>query len=663
MGNGTRQDPLLVTTSPRFDDAIHQSVLWAFEAYGKHNLVFAVSLGQGASGYAPNLDCQDGIIAVGRLTSSVLLIDAEKAKRGWDNWIAYGDERGRGISALGGAWGMVMDPRGVNVQAIVQPFYTTDPAASMAPTNWGVALVPNLNPSGPLSELDVSVGTTAPGVMWSSTQPLSGFPTYQYTYQPGVDQNPRPPFEADPAHGGVNQYLWPGVVKKPALAGTTPTAGFPGKKQAVWTNANVKDASGTMRQTNLVVGVSSMSPLASASGNSLVVMDEPEPSKTAQVGVWPDPGQPGGKEESPFGKGVAYEIAHQVPQIDPLTGYCVVQVYNRSQGGSAWFIVDLNTPSSPKTLAKLDGEWTWGTMSDGAFYGVAARIKNQGELSKIEFIGGDKMQDDICRSDVGFEIDHPIKNTKFYITNMPNMPKIKAHVNITGIPVQQLSKLDVTWESKIHYLGQTGRIVDFNVQILKSNAVDYVIKMGNNIRGGNITITVSIIFKGQKISDHTNGVIIDGINHEHDEVVKELNGFPATNISWIESRYRQFDAHGMPIFGPPNGYGIMQLDNPAGSDESMWNWRQNIKECLALLDEKRNSAINYVKRMVKKYQDAPDFASKNMIDTVTGQSYLVLETIQEYNGGVYWRWNSKKHSCIASPKNNYVKKVLAAKPQ
>ena len=100
---------------------------------------------------------------------------------------------------------MVLDPRGVNSQAIVQPFYTTDPEASMVPANWGVALVPNLNPSGPLSELDVSVGTTAPGVMWSPTQPLSGFPTYQYTYQPGVDQNPRLPFEADPAHGGANK--------------------------------------------------------------------------------------------------------------------------------------------------------------------------------------------------------------------------------------------------------------------------------------------------------------------------------------------------------------------------------------------------------------------------------------------------------------------------
>jgi IPT/TIG domain len=36
------------------------------------------------------------------------------------------------------------------------------------------------------------------------------------------------------------------------------------------------------------------------------------------------------------------------------------------------------------------------------------------------------------------------------------------------------------------------------------------------------------------------------------------------------------DKAGMPIFGPPNGYGIMQVD-PPGSEGNLWDWRANVQ--------------------------------------------------------------------------------------
>jgi len=33
---------------------------------------------------------------------------------------------------------------------------------------------------------------------------------------------------------------------------------------------------------------------------------------------------------------------------------------------------------------------------------------------------------------------------------------------------------------------------------------------------------------------------------------------------------------GWPIYGPPNGYGLMQLDNPPATENQMWNWKSNL---------------------------------------------------------------------------------------
>jgi hypothetical protein len=54
-------------------------------------------------------------------------------------------------------------------------------------------------------------------------------------------------------------------------------------------------------------------------------------------------------------------------------------------------------------------------------------------------------------------------------------------------------------------------------------------------------------------------------------------------IIQLESGYQQFTASGAPKFGPPNGFGLMQVDPPA-STYQIWDWTQNATAGLAILN-------------------------------------------------------------------------------
>jgi len=82
-GNPTHGPLLLVTTYPSGYDVNKQGALWGYKiCSGSPELIFAVSLGAGVSSNSPNIDCRNGVIAVGRLVSSVALIDINAAISG-----------------------------------------------------------------------------------------------------------------------------------------------------------------------------------------------------------------------------------------------------------------------------------------------------------------------------------------------------------------------------------------------------------------------------------------------------------------------------------------------------------------------------------------------------------------------------------------------------
>jgi hypothetical protein len=77
------------------------------------------------------------------------------------------------------------------------------------------------------------------------------------------------------------------------------------------------------------------------------------------------------------------------------------------------------------------------------------------------------------------------------------------------------------------------------------------------------------------------------------------------------------------LYGRPNGYGLMQLDNPAATEKQLWNWQANIDGGSNLyFTEKKPGAFNYLQKHHNYNQE---------------QYYK--SAFQRYNGGNLYIWN------------------------
>ena len=86
---------------------------------------------------------------------------------------------------------------------------------------------------------------------------------------------------------------------------------------------------------------------------------------------------------------------------------------------------------------------------------------------------------------------------------------------------------------------------------------------------------------------------------------------------------------GMPIFGPPHGYGLGQLDNPRVTDDGAWSFIENIRASVTLLmGNKARAAF----AMLDDHLPAP-------LDH-RFRATLQRETVRRYNGGREFSWNA-----------------------
>jgi len=106
----------------------------------------------------------------------------------------------------------------------------------------------------------------------------------------------------------------------------------------------------------------------------------------------------------------------------------------------------------------------------------------------------------------------------------------------------------------------------------------------------------------------------------------------------------------MQYFGNPNGWSIFQLDPPP-SDETLWNWRQNIADGRAhLADPCRTEAVDWIAEQERQQQlEEPTKPLENYIFTFNGVNFqkgtartpIDACTIQRYNGAtkrvIYWK--------------------------
>ncbi|ESW74461.1 hypothetical protein X773_26790 [Mesorhizobium sp. LSJC285A00] len=100
-------------------------------------------------------------------------------------------------------------------------------------------------------------------------------------------------------------------------------------------------------------------------------------------------------------------------------------------------------------------------------------------------------------------------------------------------------------------------------------------------------------------------------------------------ICYKESRFRQFDNVSLPLFGPPAGFGAMQLDTPSPSARQLWDWRQNVAGGVSLYSSKKTEVNQHFKNVYTAYPHAPKLSAEQ----------VRLALYQFYNGGFYWEWD------------------------
>jgi hypothetical protein len=127
---------------------------------------------------------------------------------------------------------------------------------------------------------------------------------------------------------------------------------------------------------------------------------------------------------------------------------------------------------------------------------------------------------------------------------------------------------------------------------------------------------------------------IRGTNPSKAEIRARLGSVPAQVRAYKESRFRQFGADELPLFGSPRGFGVMQIDTPPATARQVWSWMDNVDGGLALIAAKSREVAQHYKNI---------YASDPTIPKLTADQMRLAE-YQWYNGGWYWGWNTASRS-------------------
>ncbi len=235
------------------------------------------------------------------------------------------------------------------------------------------------------------------------------------------------------------------------------------------------------------------------------------------------------------------------------------------------------------------------------------------------------------------------------ITGDAEMPAIRWHFQVPdGYERVGL----VTYEAFIEYCHGKRHDRVIASPVISENDVERL-TFDEAIQGGRLTLKASgkirNVATGHTTTHETSAITsIRGVNPSIAAVKERLGNLDLQVMAFQESRFAQFkDSDGLPLFGAPNGYGIMQLDNPPATADQIWDWRANVDAGLALFAVKRQEAVTYPGRVRKKFPDATDFTPEQ----------ARLETIQRYNGGRYWNWNDERKEWEKAKNSGYADKI------
>ena len=254
------------------------------------------------------------------------------------------------------------------------------------------------------------------------------------------------------------------------------------------------------------------------------------------------------------------------------------------------------------------------------------------------------------------QIIAPADNTVFDIdpgtgATGPQMPTIQAEAKFVDVSPDPTATATFTWFVRIRFQcsdctnGKTREINDeFRVTAVGGKCTITFPR----IRGGELTISAGADLPTGCYETSTKGLRIQGVNPSRQAVNDACGSVSLQKMVLQESGRRQFAAaaetgkSGCPLFSGDRlgGVGLLQITNPAPSEDDHWSWKANIDHGIQIFDQKRATARGYPRRvrtsnafqqLVQRFNAGRATPAIIEVPEFTA-AQLDLDTIRGYNG-------------------------------
>lgn len=233
----------------------------------------------------------------------------------------------------------------------------------------------------------------------------------------------------------------------------------------------------------------------------------------------------------------------------------------------------------------------------------------------------------------------------------PQMPVIQAEIRFNGLDPDPTATATFQWVVSINFQCsecRNGRALEINDQFGFTSIGGKASINFPRVRGGQLTIAVSVDLPAQSFNIASNELQIRAVNPPHDEVNAACGSLIVQQMVMHESGGRQFNAprdggvSDCPLFSGDRlgGVGLFQITNPPPTPEDHWNWLANINHGLQILDQKRAVARGYPARvrnssafqaLVQSFNAGRNSPADIVLPDFNPQQ-LELDTTRGYNG-------------------------------
>ena len=187
---------------------------------------------------------------------------------------------------------------------------------------------------------------------------------------------------------------------------------------------------------------------------------------------------------------------------------------------------------------------------------------------------------------------------KFSISADAVMPSITVSATLSGVVVDPKTPPVYTWNAALAFVGSvtphgSGHNTSHRTIPAQTGPRNSFVIPFTEIRGGVLTVSVSVRVGANTLTAHSIGLTVVGTNPTPAAIKTKANAIGATKVRFRkqmrqESSLMQFTTSGWPHYSSDNlgGVGLCQITNPAPSADQTWDWKRNVDAGWALYREK-----------------------------------------------------------------------------